>query len=89
MKVVQRYPFGKGPFFEDGCGLQQVIALVTNDFDFYVCFLDTLRNETYIERVINKNDNAYKSGNLYRIENDNEYFSVLGFLVDEGIIKKI
>ena len=89
MRICLKYNFGSGPFLEDSYGNQRVLSLFTNDFDFYVCFYDIKENSTYIERVVNKLDNAFKSSNLTTIKNEEEYFSVLTFLCDNDIIKKL
>jgi hypothetical protein len=89
VKVLLKYEPGKGPFLTDSLGNQRVIALISNDFDNYVVFSDSLNSSTYIERVINKFLDSFASRNLSVISSEEEYFAILSFCVDNEIIKKV
>lgn len=89
MKILLKYDPGKGPFLTDSLGNQRVIALLSNDFDNYVVFSDSLNSSTYIERVVNKFLDSFACRNLSRIENEEEYLSILSFCVDNEIIRRV
>lgn len=89
MKVLFKYEFGRGPFMVDSRGYQRVLGLISNDFDAYVIFYDTVNESTYIERVVNKFIPSYQSSNLTVITSEEEYATVLAFCIENEIIKSV
>jgi hypothetical protein len=87
MKVLNRFKGPNYPVLEDSGGAQEVLAIITNDFDYYLVFRDKIENSTYIERIIDKTSTSLKSSNLSKIETEEEFLSVLTLCVDENIIK--
>lgn len=87
MRLLSEWLWGKGPILTDSKGNQRVLALISNELDNYVVFYDTLQDSTYIERVINRWENAFQSSNLVAIKSEEEYSAILTFCVDKEIIK--